>query len=223
RPGQGRGGCAGRGARGAADPRAGTRFGWFARRLPGGGLRGGNGLAVRLALRAAVVRRAGLGAARAGPAGPGRCRGGARLDRASQDRRIGVRLPAGPAGRRGAAGRPRLAAAGDQARGDAGGAGRGHRMAGARDGAGASRERPERAGYPSGRAARGDHGEGRHDEPRSMSPAPMRPAPMSTATGAPAAAATGRRGPAGWPRWAVILLAVLAWIAALAAIWPLVR
>src|SRR5690242_4272452 len=46
---------------------------------------------------------------------------------------------------------------------------------------------------------------------------------MSTATGAPAAAATGRRGPAGWPRWAVILLAVLAWIAALAAIWPLVR
>src|SRR6476661_7840185 len=46
---------------------------------------------------------------------------------------------------------------------------------------------------------------------------------MSTATGVPAAAATGRRGPAGWPRWAVILLAVLAWIAALAAIWPLVR
>ncbi|HMI25926.1 MAG TPA: hypothetical protein VK594_15685 [Streptosporangiaceae bacterium] len=46
---------------------------------------------------------------------------------------------------------------------------------------------------------------------------------MSTATGIPAAAETGRRGPAGWPRWAVILLAVLAWIAALAAIWPLVR
>ena len=46
---------------------------------------------------------------------------------------------------------------------------------------------------------------------------------MSTATGVPAAAATSRRGPAGWPRWAVILLAVLAWIAALAAIWPLVR
>ena len=59
----------------------------------------------------------------------------------------------GPAGRRGAAARPRLAAAGDQARGDAGGAGRGHRMAGARDDAGAPRERPERAGYPSGRAA----------------------------------------------------------------------
>ena len=33
---------------------------------------------------------------------------------------------------------------------------------------------------------------------------------MSTATGIPAAAETGRRGPAGWPRWAVILLAVLA-------------
>src|SRR5690242_4509160 len=46
---------------------------------------------------------------------------------------------------------------------------------------------------------------------------------MSTATGIQAAAATSRRGPAGWPRWAVILLAVLAWIAALAAIWPLVR
>jgi alpha-1,2-mannosyltransferase len=46
---------------------------------------------------------------------------------------------------------------------------------------------------------------------------------MSTATGIPAAAETGRRGPAGWPRWAVILLAALAWIAALAAIWPLVR
>ena len=46
---------------------------------------------------------------------------------------------------------------------------------------------------------------------------------MSTATGVPAAAATRHRGPAGWPRWAVILLAVLAWIAALAAIWPLVR
>ena len=46
---------------------------------------------------------------------------------------------------------------------------------------------------------------------------------MSTATGVPAAAATSRRGPAGWPRWAIILLAVLAWIAALAAIWPLVR
>src|SRR3984885_12092080 len=46
---------------------------------------------------------------------------------------------------------------------------------------------------------------------------------MSTATGVPAATAASRRGPAGWPRWAVILLAVLAWIAALAAIWPLVR
>ncbi|HEX5291080.1 MAG TPA: glycosyltransferase family 87 protein, partial [Streptosporangiaceae bacterium] len=46
---------------------------------------------------------------------------------------------------------------------------------------------------------------------------------MSTATGVPATAETGRRGPAGWPRWAVILLAALAWIAALAAIWPLVR
>ena len=57
---------------------------------------------------------------------------------------------------------------------------------------------------------------------------------MSTATGIPAAAGTGRRGPAswpgrlaetlaGWPPWAVTVLAVLAWIAALAAIWPLVH
>src|SRR6266568_4869196 len=46
---------------------------------------------------------------------------------------------------------------------------------------------------------------------------------MSTATGVPAAAETGRRGPAGWPRWAVTVLGALAWIAALAAIWPLVR
>ena len=52
---------------------------------------------------------------------------------------------------------------------------------------------------------------------------------LSTATGVPAAAGTGRRGPAswpgrlagtlaGWPPWAVALLAVLAWIAALAAV-----
>ena len=57
---------------------------------------------------------------------------------------------------------------------------------------------------------------------------------MSTATGVPAAAGTGRRGPAswpgrlagtlaGWPPWAVTVLAGLAWIAALAAIWPLVH
>ena len=57
---------------------------------------------------------------------------------------------------------------------------------------------------------------------------------MSTATGVPAAAEAGRRGPAGWPgrlarwlggwpRWAVIALAVLAWVAALAAIEPLIR
>jgi alpha-1,2-mannosyltransferase len=57
---------------------------------------------------------------------------------------------------------------------------------------------------------------------------------LSTATGVPAAAGTGRRGPAswpgrlagtlaGWPPWAVAVLAVLAWIAALAAIWPLVH
>ena len=57
---------------------------------------------------------------------------------------------------------------------------------------------------------------------------------MSTATGVPAAAGTSRRGPAswpgrlagmlaGWPPWAVAALAVLAWIAALAALWPLVR
>ena len=57
---------------------------------------------------------------------------------------------------------------------------------------------------------------------------------MSTATGVPAAAEAGRRGPAswpgrlagmlaGWPPWAVTGLGVLAWIAALAAIEPLVR
>ena len=57
---------------------------------------------------------------------------------------------------------------------------------------------------------------------------------MSTATGVPAAAEAGRRGPASWPgrlagrlatwpRWAVAALGVLAWIAALAAVEPLVR
>jgi len=57
---------------------------------------------------------------------------------------------------------------------------------------------------------------------------------VNTATGVPAAAEAGRRGPAswpgrlarrlaGWPRWAVTVLAVLAWIAALAAVTPLVR
>jgi alpha-1,2-mannosyltransferase len=57
---------------------------------------------------------------------------------------------------------------------------------------------------------------------------------LSTATGVPAAAEAGRRGPAGWPGrlarqldgwpgWAVTALAVLAWIAALAAVEPLVR
>ena len=57
---------------------------------------------------------------------------------------------------------------------------------------------------------------------------------MSTATGAPAAAEAGRRGLASWPGrlagrlatwppWAVTALAVLAWIAALAAVEPLVR
>jgi alpha-1,2-mannosyltransferase len=57
---------------------------------------------------------------------------------------------------------------------------------------------------------------------------------MSTATGVPAAAEAGRRGPstwpgrvaarlASWPPWAVTGLGVLAWIAALAAIEPLVR
>ena len=164
RPGQGRGGRAGRAARGAADPRAGTRFA---------------GPAAYPAVVFALVMAwlfawpyvlpwydaLAWALLAAGPAGAGRCRGGARLDPASQDRGARVRLPAGPAGRRGAAARPRLAAAGDQARGDAGGAGRGHRMAGARDGAGAPRERPERAGDPSGRGARGDHGEGQHDEP----------------------------------------------------------
>jgi alpha-1,2-mannosyltransferase len=57
---------------------------------------------------------------------------------------------------------------------------------------------------------------------------------LSTATGVPAAAEAGRRGPASWPGrlagrlatwppWAVIALAVLAWIAALAAVEPLVH
>ena len=57
---------------------------------------------------------------------------------------------------------------------------------------------------------------------------------MSTATGVPATAEADRRGPASWPgrlarwlggrpRWAVIALAVLAWIAALAVVAPLVR
>ena len=57
---------------------------------------------------------------------------------------------------------------------------------------------------------------------------------MSTATGVPASAEAGRRGPAswpgrlagrlaGWPPWAVTVLAVLAWMAALAALEPLVR
>jgi alpha-1,2-mannosyltransferase len=61
---------------------------------------------------------------------------------------------------------------------------------------------------------------------------------VSTATGIPDAAEAGRRGPAAWPRrmaqglarwlaglppWAAAVLGVLAWIAALAAVAPLVR
>ena len=57
---------------------------------------------------------------------------------------------------------------------------------------------------------------------------------MSAATGVPAAAGAGRRGPAGWPgrlhrrvtawpAWAITALGVLAWIAATAAVVPLVR
>ena len=57
---------------------------------------------------------------------------------------------------------------------------------------------------------------------------------MSTATGVPAAAEAGRRGPVSWPGrvaghlvawppWAATILAVLAWAAALAAVEPLVR
>ena len=56
-------------ARGAADPRAGAGRCWLPGGLRRGGLRAGPGLAVRLALRSSVVRRAGLGAAPAGPAG----------------------------------------------------------------------------------------------------------------------------------------------------------
>ena len=57
---------------------------------------------------------------------------------------------------------------------------------------------------------------------------------MSTATGVPAAAEAGRRGPASWPGrlaghlatwppWAAAILAVLAWVVALAVVEPLVR
>jgi alpha-1,2-mannosyltransferase len=57
---------------------------------------------------------------------------------------------------------------------------------------------------------------------------------VNTATGVRDAAEAGRRGPAGWPRrmagrlaglprWALVSLGVLAWIAALAAVAPLVR
>jgi alpha-1,2-mannosyltransferase len=57
---------------------------------------------------------------------------------------------------------------------------------------------------------------------------------VSTATGVPAAAEAGRRGPASWPGrlvghlatwppWAATLLGVLAWVAALAVVEPLVR
>jgi alpha-1,2-mannosyltransferase len=57
---------------------------------------------------------------------------------------------------------------------------------------------------------------------------------VSTATGVPATAEAGRRGPAGWPgrvaarlaalpAWAAVVLGVLAWIAALAVVAPLVR
>jgi alpha-1,2-mannosyltransferase len=57
---------------------------------------------------------------------------------------------------------------------------------------------------------------------------------MSTATGVPAEARAGRAGPAswpgrlagrmaGWPPWAITVLGVLAWVAALAAVEPLVR
>jgi alpha-1,2-mannosyltransferase len=57
---------------------------------------------------------------------------------------------------------------------------------------------------------------------------------VSTATGVPAAAEAGRRGPAGWPgrvavrlaalpSWAAVALGAMAWIAALAVVEPLVR
>ncbi|HEV2937283.1 MAG TPA: glycosyltransferase family 87 protein, partial [Streptosporangiaceae bacterium] len=57
---------------------------------------------------------------------------------------------------------------------------------------------------------------------------------VSTATGVPATAEAGRRGPAGWPgrvavrlaalpSWAAVALGALAWIAALAVVEPLVR
>ena len=71
------------------------------------------GLAVRLAVRAAVVRRAGVGATAAGPAG---ARGGRRsrgLAAARPDRGARVRLYARAADRRGAAARAWVAAARD--------------------------------------------------------------------------------------------------------------
>jgi len=57
---------------------------------------------------------------------------------------------------------------------------------------------------------------------------------VSTATGVPAAAEAGRRGPASWPGrlaghlatwppWAAAILAVLAWVVALAVVEPLIR
>ena len=123
------------------------------RRVRGGDVRAGAGLAVRLALCAAVVRRLRLGAARAGPAGVRRCRRGPLLAAAGQDGGARVRLPAGPPGRRDAAGRTWLAAAGDQARGDARGARRGHRVAGVLDAASAAAG--ARPAGPRGPAPRG--------------------------------------------------------------------
>ena len=91
----------------------------------------------------------------------------------------------------------------------------------------------------SGRAARSEPpGPGeprvRRTPPRSQRSAREGRHAVSTATGVPASAEAGRRGPASWPgrlagrlaglaAWALMLLGVLAWIAALAALEPLVR
>ena len=105
-PGQGGPGLGGPGHRGPADgPRGGELLRVRVR------------LAGRLAVRAALVRRARVGAARAAAVGPPSV-GRARLAGAGADGGTGVRLPAGPGDR--AAPRPGLAEIRDQDRGDPG-------------------------------------------------------------------------------------------------------
>ena len=145
------------------------------------------------------------------------------LAAAGPDRGARVRLPAGPADRRGAAGRARLAAARGQARGDPRGPRRRHRLAGGADGAlgacgavrtaRASRRAADRQGDRERR--RGEASEHRHRSPgrgRGGAAGDPRAGPGAWPGGWPA-----------WPPWAATALGVLAWIAALAAVEPLVR